>query len=90
MRKYFNLHKAGFGTLIGTLIAVAVMCILMFLVIKIYIMKPKGMDTETQETLRQNDIDPSNYKTIIDTTRQKLNAISEQEKHRYDGMEGMY
>ena len=82
--------KGGFLTIIGLLIAVVVICILFYFVAKTYLLQPRGMDEQTAQDLRSQDINPTNYQTVIDSTRQKVGDLNKQQKDRIRQLEDMY
>jgi uncharacterized tellurite resistance protein B-like protein len=90
IKKEFGLDaasKGGFFTLIGMILAIAIIALLMYFVVNTYLKQPKGMDKDTAQELRKHDIDPSNYQTILDSTRQKMDQINKQRMRRFDQLE---
>lgn len=82
--------KGGFFTIIGVVIAIAVICILFYFVAKTYLLQPKGLDEQAAQDLRQQDIDPTNYRTIVDSTREKVGDLDKLQKDRIRQLEDMY
>jgi hypothetical protein len=82
--------KGGFLTIIGMVIAVAIVCILFYFVAKTYLMRPKDIDQQTAQDLHKQGIDSTNYRTIIDSTRKTVGDLKQQQQDRIRQLEDMY
>jgi len=74
MKKKFN---KGFG-FIGILLVLAIICFLFYKVMNLYFKKTPTINKETQKTLSEQGINTANYKSIVDSTREKVQDIQAQ------------
>jgi predicted membrane protein len=79
--KYFYKERNGFFTILGTLLAVAIILFLCYLLLNNYFKKPL-LDNKTQGVLSEQGINTSNYRTILDSTKDKLKDIEKQALNR--------
>ena len=68
--------KTGF-MLIELLVVLAIIMFIVFKVFNLYFMKP-SLNKETQKVISEQGIDTANYKSLIDSTRNKLRDIQNQ------------
>lgn len=74
--KPFWLIDRGFG-LIGLILAVAIVCFMVFFVLKTYVHNPV-VDERTQKALSEQGIDASSQRAVLDSTREKMRDINKQ------------
>jgi hypothetical protein len=75
-----------FMGLLSLVITLAIICFLFKIMLKAYF-KPVSTDTkEEKQALSDQGIDISNYKSIIDTTKDKLKTISSQQNTRMNNL----
>ena len=79
---YCNRNNRGFGSLIGLLLAAAIIAAVFFIMMKIYV-KP-SFSAKDKTLIEENGIDTSSYKGILDSTKSKIQDINEQTKARQD------
>jgi len=72
-----NKFKKGLG-FIEILLVLAFIAFLFYKVIDLYFKKAPTINKDTQETLSGQGIDTKNYKTILDTTQNKIKNIQTQ------------
>ena len=82
--------KGGFLTIIGVVIAIAIVCILFYFVAKTYLMQPKGLDEQTAQGLHEQNIDTTNYRTIMDSTRKTVGDLNKLQQDRIKQLKDMY
>jgi competence protein ComGC len=78
MRKF----KAGF-MFIELLLVLAIIMFIAYKVINVYFKKP-SLDKETQKFISEQGIDATNYKSIIDSTKDNLKGIQNQHNKDID------
>lgn len=66
-------------SLIGILAALLIIGLLSYYSFKAYF---KPVDKQTKETLTQENIDTTNYQTVADSARQKVNEINKKMQNR--------
>jgi len=81
-------YDSGFASLIGLLITLALMCLLVYIAFNTYFKTPVT-DKETKKSLSQQGIDSSSYKTILDSSRNKVKDIQKQLKEQTEELEGL-
>lgn len=69
--------KAGFG-FIEILLVLVIVLFLFYKVINFYFKKAPTINKETEKALSEQGINATNYKSIIDTTRNKIKNIQTQ------------
>ena len=74
----------GFG-LIEILIVLVIICILVSIFLKRIVKQPIE-DKQVRQVAAEQGIDTSNAKTVIDSTRNKLNEISEKQQQQNNQM----
>ena len=74
--KPFGLSDSGFG-FIGIILAVAIVCFMVFLALKAYVHNPV-VDEPTQKALSEQGIDVSSQQAVLDSTREKIGDINKQ------------
>lgn len=71
-------------TYFGLLIVTALVILLTFKSLQTFYLHKEGLDGDTRRALKEDGIDVSTHKTILDSTRAKLNEVNkrmqEQEK----------
>ncbi len=71
--------KSDWGfTFIGLLLVLAIILFLFYKAINFYFKKPLTINKETEEALFEQDIDTINYKSILDSTKEKIQDIQTQ------------
>jgi len=76
-------NSKGFLTLLGLLIVVAIICILSFKSLSTYF-SPRTIDQATNRSLTREGIDTSSYRSLKETTREKINSITRQETEKVE------
>jgi hypothetical protein len=80
--KFLNNQEGLLGSFMGLLslvITLLIICFLFQLTMKAYF-KPLSKDVKAENKIfSQTGIDTSNYKTILESTREKINTISSQQ-----------
>jgi len=79
--------RTGFG-LIELVLVLLTIILLYYLSAKFYFKRP-SLNKEVEKTLVQQGIDTTNYKTILDSTKAKLNNIQKQQEERANKFESM-
>lgn len=87
MNNYFK-NRKGFFTLIGILLAAAIIFILFYILFNSYYKRP-ALDETTDKTLSEQNIDTSSYSTIVDSTRKQVKDIEGQLLDRSRQLEDM-
>lgn len=81
--------QAGFG-LIEILLALLMIYFLYYLMANFYFKKNSlNVNKETEKVLTQQGIDTTNYKTVVDSTKQKIRGVEEEQAKRTKELEGM-
>ena len=70
-------NKQGFLSLIGMLLAVAIICFISYFAWNTYFRK-SPLDKAAQETLNEQGINTANTQTILGSTKNKLKEIQNQ------------
>jgi competence protein ComGC len=78
-------NRGSFLSLIEFLIVLAIISFLAYKILNGYL-KP-ALNKENQKSLSETGINTANYKTIIDTTRDKMRDIQKQEMKRIQEIE---
>lgn len=68
--------KGGF-TFIGLLLVLAIILFLFYKAINLYF-KKTSINEETEKTLLEQGIDTANYRSIVDSTKEKIQDIQTQ------------
>jgi len=79
--KAFQKRKKGFVSLLGVVLT---LLIILFLYYKMYY-KPQAKSPQTEDALM--DARPSNYKTIIDKSKDTIETINKQSKEKNKRMD---
>lgn len=82
-----NKYSLGFG-LIGILIGLVIISFIIYKMIKVY-STPARMDQETSKTLSDQGIDATNYKTILDSVKTKVEDAAKKDAARLKEMENL-
>lgn len=80
MRKF----KTGF-MFIELLLVLAIIMFIAFKVFKAYFKQP-SLNKETQRLISEQGIDTASYKSIIDSTKKKLQGIQDQHMEKLDNV----
>ncbi|MFA5271797.1 MAG: hypothetical protein WC412_05610 [Candidatus Omnitrophota bacterium] len=73
--------KPAFLSLLGILVAVAIICVLAFTTFKFYLTKPV-LDKPTEKYIQEQNIDTTNYQSLLSSTKDKLkNAVQTENEH---------
>lgn len=75
--KYSVREEKGFVSLIGMVIAVCIVCYLMFVAFKTYFKNPVLEET-AQQTDSGRSIDASNYQSIVESSRVTVEEYNKQ------------
>ncbi|MFH1359540.1 MAG: hypothetical protein ABIJ41_00690 [Candidatus Omnitrophota bacterium] len=78
-----NGNEKGFASLIGMLLAIAIVAFLAYKAITTYYQKPSA-DQETQKTMKEQGIDTSTYRSALDSAKQKTAGIEKMMQERED------
>ena len=70
-------HNRGSASIIGLLLALAIMCILFFLFSQ-YNSRP-SFDAPLKKSLETHEIDTSSYESILESTKVKLKGIEQKQ-----------
>ena len=71
----------GFVYLIELLLAAVIIAFLCYIMLKVYVKGP-SMDKKTKETFKEEGIDTSSSKGILDSTKKKIEDINKQAAER--------
>ena len=71
-------NEKGFLSLIGLLVALAIISFLCYNFLTVYFKKPV-FDQQTQESLKQQGMDVSNYQTVLDSARKTVEKVNKQQ-----------
>jgi uncharacterized protein YneF (UPF0154 family) len=80
-----NEFKGGFG-FIEILIVLAIVCFIFYKIMNLYFKKGPVINKETEKALSEQGIDTANYKTITDSTREKIEGIQTQHFKELEGV----
>ncbi len=69
-----NKDRRGF-TLLGLLLAIAIVCVLYYIAVNTYFKKPI-LDKSTEKSLSEQGIDISSHQAILESTKEKLEDIN--------------
>lgn len=84
-----QIHKFTPGfSLIGILLALTIIALLYFLLLKAHFNKP-AVDKQTQGFLSEQNIDSSTYQTTLKDTRRKVKDINRQLRDQQKQMENL-
>ena len=86
-RNRFRVSKGGFFTLLGLLLATAIIGAIWYMVY-VYSRKP-SVDKETEELLLEQDINTSSHQATLDSTRKKIQDINRKLLNREKEIESM-
>ncbi|MFA6282097.1 MAG: hypothetical protein WCY05_06335 [Candidatus Omnitrophota bacterium] len=86
-KKAINLKQA-FLSLLGLLITVAIICILAFTAFKFYFKKPV-FDKPSEEFIQEQNINTTNYQSILSSTKDKLKKATQTENEHVNELEGI-
>lgn len=87
MKRIRNLRdNKGFATILGIILALAIISFLLFIMLNTFFKKPT-VDKQTDRALKEQGVDTSNYQTIKDTTRKNLEDITSQHLNQLDNLE---
>lgn len=73
--------EKGFVLLVGILITAIIIAVLFFLMLKIYIKGP-SVKKETAEIMEEAGIDTSDYKGVLESTKNKIDDLNKQSADR--------
>lgn len=76
------------GVIIETLLALAIILFLYYIVAKLHLGKPQ-FDKDTQKTFSEQGINTANYKSLVSTVKKKLQDSQDQEAKRANEMENL-
>ena len=89
MEKRLNKFRAGFG-LVEILFTLAIIYFLYYVTANYYFKKtPLGANKDTEKFVVQQGINPTSYKTIVDTVKEKLSKASEEQDKRAKELENV-
>jgi Tfp pilus assembly protein PilV len=83
--KRISMRRNGFA-LLELLLTAIIVLLLFFAFAKLYL-KKSPLDKESQQSLQQQGIDTTNYKTTLDSTKAKLKAIEAQRAQELEGLQ---
>jgi cell division protein FtsL len=72
----FRIFNKGFA-LLGTILAVAIILLMAFYVLKAYQKKP-AIDESTQTVLQEQGIDTSSQKAVLDSAKDRITDLNKQ------------
>lgn len=85
--KQLQLPKKAFASLIGLILSLFIIAVLFCVLRNVYFKKsPMDMDKRTRESLLQEGVDTTSYRTIVDTTREKVKGINKKMLEEKQGM----
>jgi type II secretory pathway pseudopilin PulG len=76
-------NDRGFVMLLELLAVLAIIGILAYFMMK-RVSGPPRMDKETQKAVAEQGVDTSNYRSIVDSTRNTLKGVTEKEQQQLD------
>lgn len=71
---FYLKQKNGFFTLLGIVLTMAIILVLFYYLFNTYFKQPV-VDKESQKSFNEYNIDTANYKTIMDSTRDRVKGI---------------
>ncbi|MCK4809615.1 MAG: hypothetical protein KAS99_01585 [Candidatus Omnitrophica bacterium] len=83
-----RLFKKAFASLIGLILSLIIVAILFCILLNNYL-RETPMDKETEESLSQERIDTTSYKTIVDSTREKMEDANQKLLERAKELENL-
>lgn len=86
-QNYFKKSKAGFISLLELILVLAAILFLVYKMLNGSFLRP-NLDTQTQQAAQEQGISTSNYKTLLDDTRSKVNQINRRFKKYNEGSAG--
>ncbi len=74
-RNWIKRNNSGFFVLLGFVFTLAIICIISYLAVKVYFKKPV-IDEGMGESLSGQVVAPSNYQSVLSSTRNKIEDIN--------------
>ena len=73
------MRRKGFLTFFELILVIGVILFLCYIAFNAYFKKsPLNIDKETTKSLHEQNIDTSNYKAILDSSREKIKGVNKQ------------
>ncbi len=83
-----GLGDAGFLTLLGLIVTLAIICIMAYIVFNFYFKAPLLQDNIGNSlSVSEQGIDTSSYHSVIDTAKKKLEDVERQQNNNLKQME---
>jgi type IV secretory pathway TrbF-like protein len=76
-------NNQGFVSLIGMLLTLIIICFLVYTMLNIYF-KPGVVEKTAGKNMQASGIDTSSYKSIVDSTKDKVKEINQRSQERVD------
>ncbi len=84
MNSYLR-NKKGFASLIGLVLAVAIVCFLAYIALNTYFKRPIA-DKSLNQTLSEQKIDTTSYQSLIKSTKSKIEDITQQRSQELENL----
>jgi len=82
MKRTRAVTRGSVFTLLGLLVAALIVLLLASRVFRVYFGNKSGLDTHTQQSLSEEGIDFSSPRGLLETTKNKVDALNAQVKER--------